>query len=179
MEGVIPFTDPCLTHPAGKTTTNARPWHGTGVFAPHPHGPSLSMKTICRIGICWLVSSGATGAVGGCGDRAMQNPEAVVHRFITASNTGQRDEVYRLLGPRSQARLHEQRQSAKRVSGRLALQPEDFLAVGRAAPAWEATNVRLLRRSDEQAEVQVSSAAGDRATVTLVKQGGAWRVELP
>ena len=102
-----------------------------------------------------------------------------MQRFIAASNSGQRDDVYRLLGPRTQARLAELRQSAKRVSGRLALEPEDFLAVGRAAPAWEATNVRVLRVSGDEASVQVSSSSGDRATVTLVRHGGAWRVELP
>lgn len=115
----------------------------------------------------------------GCDAAGGQDPEAVIERFIAAANTGQRQEVYRMLGPQSRNRLLELRQSAKRVSGRLALQPEDFLAVGRAAPAWEVAGVRLLRQDDDRAVVQVHSAAGDRHDVTLVKQGRSWRVELP
>ncbi len=107
------------------------------------------------------------------------DPEAVVQKFIAAANTGQNHEVYKLLGPRSQQRLAELRQSAKRVSGRLALQPEDFLAVGRSPPAWEVAGVRLLRQSQTEASVQVFSTAGDRHALTLVKVGGEWKVELP
>lgn len=125
--------------------------------------------------LVWLVF----GAAGACGARAERDPETVVEHFIAAANAGNSADVYALLGPESRKRLDELRQSAKRVSGRLALQPEDFLSVGRAPAAWEPQGVRLLRRSDTVATVQVYSAAGDRYAINLVRQGRAWKVELP
>ncbi|MDX2021089.1 MAG: hypothetical protein SF187_12690 [Deltaproteobacteria bacterium] len=118
-------------------------------------------------------------AAAACGSRGERDPEAVVEHFIAAANAGNSADVYALLGPNSRKRLDELRQSAKRVSGRLALQPEDFLSVGRAPPAWEPQGVRLLHKSNVDATVQVYSAAGDRYAVNLVRQGHAWKVELP
>ena len=116
---------------------------------------------------------------GACVGRGDSDPEAVVEQFIAAANAGHGADVYALLGPESRKRLDELRQSAKRVSGRLALQPENFLSVGRAPSAWEPQGVRLLRKSETVATVQVYSAAGDRYAVHLVRQGRDWKVELP
>jgi|GEM_PF-2391456 len=118
-------------------------------------------------------------AVANCGRGAQRDPEAVVELFIAAANAGDSEEVYELLGPRSRGRLDELRQSAKRVSGRLALQPKDFLSAGRAPAGWEPQGVRLLRKSNVDAVVQVYSAAGDRYSLNLVREGHAWKVELP
>lgn len=114
-----------------------------------------------------------------CGDHAQGNPEAVAEYFIAAANAGNSTQVYEMLGPSSRRRLDELRQSAKRVSGRLALQPQDFLFAGRAPAAWEPQGVRLLQRSDTDAVVQVFSAVGDRYSLNLVRQGQRWKIELP
>jgi hypothetical protein len=39
--------------------------------------------------------------------------------------------------------------------------------------------MRTLRRDDHSALVEVFSAAGDRHTVTLVREGDEWKIELP
>jgi hypothetical protein len=36
-----------------------------------------------------------------------------------------------------------------------------------------------VRRSGDEAEVEVYSAAGDRQIVKLVREGKTWKVELP
>jgi hypothetical protein len=114
-----------------------------------------------------------------CARGAQRDPEAVVEQFIAAANAGNSEEVYGLLGPHSRSQLDELRQSAKRVSGRLALEPKDFLSAGRAPAGWDPQGVRLLRKSNIDAVVQVYSAAGDRYSLTLVREGSAWKIELP
>ena len=46
-------------------------------------------------------------------------------------------------------------------------------------PAWEIAGIRTLRRDDSSAEVEVYSATGDRHTLSLVREGPEWKVELP
>ena len=46
-------------------------------------------------------------------------------------------------------------------------------------PAWEPAGTRTLHRSGDEAEVEVFSAAGDRQSVRLVREGKTWKVELP
>jgi hypothetical protein len=87
--------------------------------------------------------------------------------------------VYRLLGPATRARLDAHAAAARRISGRVPLAPADFLSVGWAPPAWEPVGMRLVAREAGHARVEVSSAAGDRFEVQLVRDGGEWRIELP
>lgn len=99
--------------------------------------------------------------------------------MIAAARAGDRPAVYRRLGPRTRARVQAVKATTKRTGGRLALAPEDFLSVGWAPPAWEPAGVRSLRRGEDAAEVEVYSAAGDRHTVQVVREGDEWKVELP
>jgi hypothetical protein len=115
----------------------------------------------------------------GCGRGKDGGPQQVVERFVVASQSGDRAAVHSMLGPRSRARLQELMVSAERVSGRLALEPYGFLAVGRAPPAWEMAGVRQLEREDKRAVVEVFSASGERHSVELVLDDGAWKIELP
>ena len=39
--------------------------------------------------------------------------------------------------------------------------------------------MRTLRRDEDEAEVEVYSAAGDRQAIQTVKEGKTWKVELP
>jgi hypothetical protein len=51
--------------------------------------------------------------------------------------------------------------------------------VGWAPPAWEPAGIRTVQRDRERAEVEVYSAAGDRHTLSLVREGKEWKIELP
>ncbi|HEX2657462.1 MAG TPA: hypothetical protein VHU40_04290, partial [Polyangia bacterium] len=77
------------------------------------------------------------------------------------------------------ARIEEILAAARKSGGARLLRAEDLVTVGWVPPAWEATAIRELRRQGDEAEVDVSSAAGDHETVTAVREGKRWTVELP
>jgi hypothetical protein len=108
-----------------------------------------------------------------------RSPEGAVQLFVAAARAGDRSVIYQRLGPRTRARISALQEASRRAGGRLALKQEDFLSVGWAPPAWEPAGIRTLRRDDATAQVEVYSAAGDRHTVDLVREGQEWKVELP
>jgi hypothetical protein len=112
-------------------------------------------------------------------DKRDDDPAQVVERFVAAVTADDRAAAAALLGPRTRARLEEAMRSAERVSGRVVLEPHDFLSVGRAPPAWEMATVRTVHEEDARATVEVSSATGDRHPVELVRVPEGWRIELP
>jgi hypothetical protein len=107
-----------------------------------------------------------------------RNPEEAVQLFVNAARAGDRAAVMQRLGPKTRARLATLRESSRRTGGRLALKEEEFLAVGWAPAAWEPAGMRLLRRDEATAQVEVYSAAGDRHSVDVVREGPEWKVEL-
>jgi len=107
------------------------------------------------------------------------NPEGAVHLFITAARGGDRVSVYQRLGPETRARIEALLSSSRHQGGRLIARPEDFFSVGWAPPAWEPAGTRTVHRDRDQAEVEVYSAAGDRHSLTLVREGKEWKIELP
>lgn len=107
------------------------------------------------------------------------SPEGVVHLFITAARGGDRVSVYQRLGPETRARIEALLSSSRHQGGRLIARPEDFFSVGWAPPAWEPAGTRTVHRDRDRAEVEVYSAAGDRHSLTLVREGKEWKIELP
>ena len=135
-------------------------------FAGHIAGAAVLVATALLAGSC----SGQ--------DRAT-TPEGAVKLLIASARGGDRAGVYQRLGPATRVRIDGLQTAARRTSGRVAMKPEDFLSVGWAPPAWEPAGMRTLRRDDHSALVEVFSAAGDRHTVTLVREGDEWKIELP
>ena len=107
------------------------------------------------------------------------NPEGAVQLFIAAARSGDRAAVYQRLGPATRERIETLLTSSQYQGGRNIARPEDFFSVGWAPPAWEPAGVRTVHRDDERAEVEVYSAAGDRHSLTLVREGKEWKIELP
>ena len=107
------------------------------------------------------------------------SPEGAVRTLIAAARAGDRQAVYQRFGPRTRARVDETLARANRMGGRRQFRPADFVSVGWAPPAWEAAGVRSIRRSKNDAEVEVYSAAGDRQIVRLIREERAWKIELP
>jgi hypothetical protein len=107
------------------------------------------------------------------------NPEGAVHLFIAAARSGDRVSVYQCLGPDTRARIEALVSSSRHQGGRLTARPEDFFSVGWAPPAWEPAGMRTVQRDHERAEVEVYSAAGDRHSLSLVREGKEWKIELP
>lgn len=125
--------------------------------------------------LCAAALSGALGAAG-CGE---DDPAAAVRAFDRAAEAGARDEVYRLLGPQTQARLVADAHRASELSGRRGVRPEELLAIGWSPRRFRSESVRVLGRAGDHAEVEVVGAHGEKERLELVRVGGAWRIELP
>jgi len=120
------------------------------------------------------------GVAGACSTRDEgSTPESAVQLLLASVRAGDRDGVFNRFGPRTRAHIEELLASAHKTGGTRMLRPQDLVTVGWVPPAWEASGLRTLRRSGDEAEVEVYSAAGDRQTVRLVKEGKTWKVELP
>ena len=127
-----------------------------------------------------LVGLALAIGIGGCSGRDDgSSPEGAVRALIAAARAGDRVAVYQGFGPRTRARIGELLSSARRTGGTRTLRPEDLVTVGWVPPAWEAAGTRLVSRQGDEAEVEVYSGAGDRQNVRVVREGRAWRVELP
>jgi hypothetical protein len=107
------------------------------------------------------------------------SPEAAVRQLIASARAGDRAAVYQRLGPRTRGRIEEILASARKSGGARLLKPEDLVTVGWVPPAWEASSVHEQSRAGTEADVEVASAAGDRQTVRVVREGKHWMVELP
>jgi hypothetical protein len=127
-----------------------------------------------------LLLAGGWLLAGACSGRDEGNsPESAVQALIASARAGDRLAVYQRLGPRTRGRIEEQLHSARKTGGTRMLRPEDLVTVGWVPPAWEAAGTRVTRNDKTEAEVEVYSAAGDRQTVQVVREGKSWRVELP
>ncbi len=124
----------------------------------------------------WIAFLLLVGCSGGDGP---ENPEGAVRLFIAAARVSDRGSVLQRLGPATRARIETLQSASRRLSGRMMMKPEDFLSVGWAPPAWEPSGTRLLHRDRDSAEVEVYSATGDRHTLSLVREGREWKIELP
>jgi hypothetical protein len=139
-------------------------------------GPGRGLASAMAI----LLSALAFGGPVGCSGRdAAGSPESAVRQLIASARAGDRAAVYQQLGPRTRGRIGEILASARKSGGARLLGPEDLVTVGWVPPAWEASNVREQSREGGEATVDVMSAAGDRQTVRVVREGKHWKVELP
>jgi hypothetical protein len=118
-------------------------------------------------------------AAGCSSQERADNPEGAVHLFIAAARAGDRVAAYQRLGPQTRARIESMLSSSRHQGGRLMARPEDFFSVGWAPQAWEAAGMRTVLREGDRAEVEVFSAAGDRHSLSLVREGKEWKIELP
>ena len=107
------------------------------------------------------------------------SPEAAVRSLIAAARAGDRAAVYERFGPRTRARIEALLAATHPTGSARMLAPEDLVTVGWLPPAWEPSGTRLLHREDNEAEVEVYGATGDRQAVHTVREGKVWRVELP
>jgi hypothetical protein len=127
------------------------------------------------LSVSLLLSAGV-----GCSTRDEgSTPESAVQLLLASVRAGDREAVFDRFGPRTRAHIEELLASAHKTGGTRMLRPQDLVTVGWVPPAWEAAGLRTLSRNGDEAEVEVYSAAGDRQTVHLVREGKSWKVELP
>jgi hypothetical protein len=107
------------------------------------------------------------------------SPEAAVRSLIAAARAGDRGAVYERFGPRTRAHIEALLAATHPTGGARMLSPEDLVTVGWLPPAWEPSGTRVLSREDNEAEVEVYAASGDRQAIHTVREGKVWKVELP
>lgn len=107
------------------------------------------------------------------------DPGEAVRAFDHAAESGARSEVYALLGPATRARLVADAQRAGEISGRRGVRPEELLAIGWSPRRFRGVDVEVVSRAGDHAEVEVKGAHGEREVLSLVREAGAWRIELP
>jgi hypothetical protein len=110
-----------------------------------------------------------------------EGPADKYQRFAAAARSGKGDAVWSMLSTASRARLDAE---AKRLADRA---PEGLvppsgrqLVVGDlAVRAPKIRSAVVLRESPSAAVVEVVDETGAKGQVSLVKEDGEWRVELP
>lgn len=107
------------------------------------------------------------------------SPAAAVQSFAESAREGDAARLLELLGPRTRMRLAADARLAGQQAGRRAIAPEQLLAAGWTTPRFEIDRVRELSRDDASALVEVRGARGEVERVEVVREAGAWRVELP
>ncbi len=113
--------------------------------------------------------------------RVAQAPAEQYRAFAAAARAGDADAVWSMLSERSRALLDARAQevSARAPKGVLPASGRD-LVLGDVAPRpAKLESVVVARESRDAAVLTVKVEGGDPQEVTLVREGGAWRVVLP
>lgn len=122
----------------------------------------------------------AVAVVGrSCGEPD-HGPEAAVRGMIAAANAGDRHAVFDLLTPVTQQRLTDRaRRATDLVGSSVRYSALDLISIGAAGEDSPPVDLTVVERVGDRAEVEVVSAGGMRARVTVVKVDGRWRIDLP
>jgi hypothetical protein len=118
------------------------------------------------------------GMLSGCSEGAGR-PTAAVQALGEATRSGDVDEIWKLLGPRTRRRLEADAQRAGMQAGRRRIEARDLLAVGLSPPRFAAAEMREVERNGDAAWVEVIGPHGDRERVQAIREKDGWKVELP
>jgi hypothetical protein len=122
---------------------------------------------------------GAVLLLAACGGSA-RTPSAAVRALDEAARDGDLERVMKLIGPQTRARLEVDARLAGEQAGRRRVSPSELLAVGWRPPRFSADEVREVARAGDEATVEVRGRClGCEQTVRVVREGPAWKVELP
>lgn len=109
-------------------------------------------------------------------------PEGAVHLFLdrmeaAASGAVPMTDVYALLGPATRKNLEDRASRAGKIQGRR-IEPSDMLAAGRYALKFRPKSMTSRVAGDTAVVTVVGYEASETAEVTLVRENGAYKVEL-
>ena len=127
-----------------------------------------------------LAAMAVAAAVAGRSCRVSQpGPEAAVRDMLQAAKTGDRDMVFGLLSPATQARLEvEAKRATDLVGASTRFSAKDLVSVGSSEGVAAPTDITVLEERGDRAIVEVVSPSG-RARMDLLLVDGRWRIELP
>jgi len=127
-----------------------------------------------------LAAMAVAAAVAGRSCRVSQpGPEAAVRDLLQAAKTGDRDMVYDLLTPSTQARLDtEAKRATDLVGAAVRYTAKDLLSIGSADSLSAPTDITVTEERGDRAVVQIITPAG-RSDLDLIRIGGRWRIDIP
>lgn len=110
---------------------------------------------------------------------APPGPEAAVRALVTAARAGDRQAVWKLLSPETQARLTEGAKRATDLVGSSSrYRPLDLISIGSSEDVPPPLDIRTVERHGDRAVVEIVSI-GEPARIELVRVERRWRVDLP
>jgi hypothetical protein len=127
-----------------------------------------------------LAAMALAAAVAGRSCRVSQpGPEAAVRDMLQAAKMGDRDTVFELLAPATQARLERQAQRATDLVGAsMRYTAKDLVSIGSSADVAAPTDITVIEERADRAVVEVVSPSG-RERIELVRVEGRWRIKIP
>jgi len=106
-------------------------------------------------------------------------PEVVVRDLLAAAKAGDRDAIYDLLTPATQARLESQAKRATDLVGAaVRYTAKDLISIGASDGVAPPSDITVIDERGDHATVELVSPNG-RAKLDLVKSDGRWRIDLP
>ncbi|MBI2897206.1 MAG: hypothetical protein HYY06_26855 [Deltaproteobacteria bacterium] len=118
----------------------------------------------------------------GCGGPSDSTPEGAFKQFAAAVVASTDDEeqlerVYSLLSPADRREL-DRRARQVMASGGPRTTGAQMLAHGRVLVQWVPKKVKVKQRTPDRVELVVTGTSRQRATIFMVPEGDAWRVDL-
>lgn len=102
-----------------------------------------------------------------------------VRDLLQAAKTNDRDLVFELLTPDTQARLEaEAKRATDLVGAARRYDAKDLISIGASDSVAMPTDITVIEERGEHAVVEIVSPAG-RSRLQLQRVGGRWRVDLP
>ncbi len=126
-----------------------------------------------------LLAAAALAALPAC--RRDVSPADRYRAFAEAARDGKADEVWGMLSERSQAELDRRAKAlaAKAPPGVLASSGRAMVLGDLSALAPRPTSIVVVRESRDAAVVSVEAEGQPTREVSLVREGGVWRVVVP
>lgn len=134
-------------------------------------------STIAAVASAIAAIALAVAVAGGTCRVALPGPEVTVQDLLRAAQSGDRDAIFELLTPATQARLSVEAQRAIDLNGAsIRYAPQDMISIG---SSWGAppSDIAVIEKSGDRALVEIVAPAG-RSRIALEKSGGKWRVAL-
>lgn len=136
-------------------------------------------STIAAVASAIAAIALAVAVAGGSCRVALPGPDVTVHDLLRAAQVGDRDAIYELLTPATQARLSAEAQRAIDLNGAsIRYTAKDMISIGSSTSVPAPSDIAVIEQRGDRATVEILAPAG-RSRLTLEKSSGKWRVDLP
>jgi hypothetical protein len=106
------------------------------------------------------------------------SPEGAVRSFVAAAEAGDEAAIHELLGPATRHKLDQAAERATNLAGNTRRYgPLDLVSI--AEVSHRPKKIALVSRDGDIAVVELTGADGATARLSLVREDGDWRIELP